>query len=76
MNDINLDNIPDGYLFNIKNGDLSLITGTGGVKEFIKTCRNNNNPDELTESMIRMTLDEELKSDTEFHPLSYFKKDE
>lgn len=69
---ISLDNIPDGYLFSIGN----IITGSGEVRDYIATCRETGIEDNIIKSCIKMTLDDGIKTNTEFYNLHRFIQDE
>lgn len=46
------DQIKDGYLYELSNDNMTLMTGSGGIRDMIKTCRNSGLPDEFIVSGI------------------------
>lgn len=41
------DQIKDGYLYEVSNDNMTLMTGSGGIRDMIKTCRNSGLSDEF-----------------------------
>lgn len=67
---IDLDNLPSGYLYKVNN----VVTGVGGAKEFVKLFREQGLNNNLISNLIEITLSDGIKTDTVFYPLSQFKE--